>query len=171
MGSGLLVGRFQPFHLGHLAAVKFALTKVDLLFIAVGSAQKSHEPDNPFTASERITMIKSALEEEAIDCRRWLLIPVPDTRVHSVWVDHVMTLVPRFDVVFSNDKLTLRLFRERATKVVEVPYLRREMYSATQIRAEMLRGNAWQKKVPQAVARIIGELRGVERLRQIAREN
>lgn len=171
MASGLLVGRFQPFHLGHLAAVIFALNKVDPLFIAVGSAQKSHEPDNPFTASERITMIKSALEEEAIDCRRWLLIPVPDTRVHSAWVDYVKTLVPKFDIVFSNDKLTIRLFRERAINVVEVPYVRREIYSATHIRAEMLKGNAWRKKVPQAVARIIGELRGVERLRQIAREN
>ena len=58
---GLFVGRFQPFHNGHLAAVKHALKNVDYLYIVVGSAQRSHERDNPFTAGERIMMIKAAL--------------------------------------------------------------------------------------------------------------
>ena len=26
---GFLIGRFQPFHLGHFAAIKFALSKVE----------------------------------------------------------------------------------------------------------------------------------------------
>ena len=51
---GLLIGRFQPFHLGHLNAVEYALKNVDILWIVVGSADKSHEYRNPFTAGERI---------------------------------------------------------------------------------------------------------------------
>ncbi|MBI5133324.1 MAG: adenylyltransferase/cytidyltransferase family protein, partial [Thaumarchaeota archaeon] len=43
MKHGLLVGRFQPFHNGHLHAVKFALTKVEMLWIAIGSADKSYD--------------------------------------------------------------------------------------------------------------------------------
>ena len=39
---GLFVGRFQPFHLGHLDMVKYALTEVDELIIVIGSAQDSH---------------------------------------------------------------------------------------------------------------------------------
>jgi len=34
---GLFVGRFQPFHKGHLRAVKDILGKVDELVIVVGS--------------------------------------------------------------------------------------------------------------------------------------
>ena len=169
MAAGLLVGRFQPFHRGHLAAVKFALSNVDFLYIAVGSAQKSYEPDNPFTAAERISMIKSSLDQEGIDCRRWLVIPVPDARAHSVWIASVNTLVPSFDVVFSNDPLTLHLYRQRSTKVVEVPYMKREIYSATRIREEMRRGKDWRRWVPLAAARIIDKIKGVERLRQISR--
>ena len=36
---GLYVGRFQPFHLGHLGAVKSILEDVEELVIVIGSAQ------------------------------------------------------------------------------------------------------------------------------------
>ena len=54
---GFLIGRFQPFHLGHLEAIKFALSKVEHLHLAIGSSNKSHEKRNPFTDDERKKMI------------------------------------------------------------------------------------------------------------------
>ncbi|TMI56005.1 nicotinamide-nucleotide adenylyltransferase, partial [Candidatus Bathyarchaeota archaeon] len=42
MTTGLYVGRFQPFHLGHLEAVRHILSKVDELVVVVGSAHDSH---------------------------------------------------------------------------------------------------------------------------------
>ena len=89
MKYGILVGRFQPFHLGHLKAVKFALGKVDMLWIIIGSAQKSHEPRNPFTAGERLAMIKIALDANKVDPKRWLAVPVYDVDVHSLWADQI----------------------------------------------------------------------------------
>ena len=50
--NGLLIGRFQPFHFGHLEAIRFGLSKVDKLFIGIGSSNKSHQERNPFTADE-----------------------------------------------------------------------------------------------------------------------
>ena len=38
--DGLLIGRFQPFHLGHLEALQFALSKVDKLWVGLGSSNK-----------------------------------------------------------------------------------------------------------------------------------
>ena len=67
---GLYVGRFQPFHLGHLSAIKHVLEEADDLVIVVGSAQYSHNVNNPFTAGERLVMIRKALEEGRIDCSR-----------------------------------------------------------------------------------------------------
>ena len=67
MARGLFVGRFQPFHNGHLEAVKSILRECDEAVIAVGSSQKSHEPDNLFTVGERIEMIYESLKEAAID--------------------------------------------------------------------------------------------------------
>src|SRR3954467_5348180 len=106
--TGLFVGRFQPFPKGHLATVKFALAKVNQLVIVVGSAQKSHEPRNPFTAGERIRMIKESLDADGeADIRRILIIPVPDIDVHSLWTHQVDMLVPKYDAVFANDPFTL----------------------------------------------------------------
>ena len=168
MTTGLFVGRFQPFHKGHLATVKFALGKVDQLVIVVGSAQKSHEPKNPFTAGERIKMIKEALDSEKVGAGRTLIIPVPDVDVHSLWTRQVDMLVPKYDVVFANDPFTLMLFRERGVKTIEAPLVDRSEMQATEIRRKMAMGERWESLVPAPVAEIIKEINGVERVKAIA---
>ena len=171
MTTGLFVGRFQPFHKGHLATVKFALGKVDQLVIVVGSAQKSHEPKNPFTAGERVRMIKEALDSEKVGAGRILIIPVPDVDVHSLWTRQVDMLVPKYDVVFANDPFTLMLFRERGVKTVEAPLVDRSEMQATEIRNKMAMGEKWEGLVPAPVAKIIREIDGVDRVKAIAERN
>lgn len=166
--TGLFVGRFQPFHKGHLATVKYALDKVDQLVIVVGSAQKSHEPRNPFTADERVRMIKESLDSDRVNAGRILIIPVPDVDVHSLWTRQVDMLVPKYDVVFANDSFTLMLFRERGVKTVEAPLVDRNEMQATEVRKKMATGERWEGLVPAPVANIIKEINGVERVKAIA---
>jgi len=97
MVRAVFVGRFQPFHFGHLHAIRTILQEVDELILVVGSAQMSHEPNNPFTAGERIEMIQSALDVAAIDRMEYLIIPLPDAPAHRVWVSQVESQIPRFD--------------------------------------------------------------------------
>jgi len=166
LATGLFVGRFQPFHRGHLATVKFALKTVDNLVIVVGSAQKSHEPRNPFTAGERIAMIKAAIDADGkVDSRRVLIIPVPDVDVHSLWTRQVDMLVPKYDVVFANDPFTLHLFQESGARTIEAPLVDRDEMSATEVRRRMITGEAWQDLVPAPVTEIIKEINGVQRVK------
>ena len=167
--NGLFIGRFQPFHKGHLAAAKFALSRVNQLVIVVGSAQKSHEPKNPFTAGERIMMIKESLDADSeADVRRILIIPVPDSDVHSLWTHQVNMLVPKYEVVFANDLFTLMLFREQGIKAIEAPLYRREEMRATEIRKRMAAEENWEDLVPKPVSKVIKEIKGVERDRAIS---
>ncbi|MCJ7770703.1 adenylyltransferase/cytidyltransferase family protein, partial [Candidatus Bathyarchaeota archaeon] len=76
---GLFVGRFQPFHLGHGEAILKLLEDMDEIIVIIGSAQLSHEIDNPFTAGERYMMIRSAFHELKIKPNRYHLLPVPDS--------------------------------------------------------------------------------------------
>jgi nicotinamide-nucleotide adenylyltransferase len=168
---GLFVGRFQPFHYGHLAAVKFALKRVDYLYVVVGSAQKSHQRDNPFTSGERISMIKSALDGNGVDPSRWMAIPIVDADSHSVWVSSVESMVPKFDVVFTNDALTFLLFKEEGIEVRSVPFLDRRHYSATNVRDRILERRNWQGLVPPQVAKLVGKFGGVERVRELRRKD
>jgi len=162
---GILVGRFQPFHLGHLNAVKFALSKVDMLWIIIGSAQKSQESRNPFTAGERLLMIKKVLDANKVDPKRWAAVPVLDVDVHSLWVNQIDMLVPRYDVAFTNDPFSTMLFKEHGKKVVKVPMLKRKFLSGTEVRRRMASGENWKELVPAQVAAIIKEIEGIERIK------
>ncbi len=166
---GLFVGRFQPFHLGHLKAVKDILEKLDELVIVVGSSQYSHRMDNPFTAGERVTMIRETLEEEGISPSRYWIVPVPDVHVHMVWVAQIVGYTPKFTVLYTNDPLTRRLFVEAGYKVKPVPFHKRELYSATEIRKRMLKRKNWEELLPSSVVRFIKEIGGVERLQDLAK--
>ena len=171
MRVGLLVGRFQPFHLGHLEAVRYALKRVDYLYVVVGSAQRSHERDNPFTAGERIAMIKGALDANEVDPSKWMAIPIADADSHSLWVSSVVSMVPKFDIVFTNDALTFLLFNEGGMEVRAVPYLDRSRYSATNVRDRILERKDWQSLVPPEVAALVRKFGGVERVRALMRRD
>jgi nicotinamide-nucleotide adenylyltransferase len=166
---GLFVGRFQPFHKGHLEAIKDALNEVDELVIVVGSAQYSHRIDNPFTVGERIAMIREALEEAKIPIARCWIIPVPDVHLHMLWVSEVVGYTPKFEVVYANEPLTRRLLIEADFKVKPVPFYKREVYSATEIRKRILNGENWETLVPKSVAKLIREIDGVQRLRDLTK--
>ncbi len=156
--TGLFIGRFQPFHLGHLQTVKFALKQVQHLYIIVGSSQKSHEFKNPFTAGERIIMIRNTLNEEKIDPSRYLIIPIPDAIGHAVWTAYIDQTVPNYDVVYSNDRLTLQLFKEKGVRTIEAPLIDRPQFSATEVRKRIVEGGNWKALVPRSVARLIAPI-------------
>src|SRR5438552_3304213 len=96
-------------YIGHFLMVKRILESNGEIIVGIGSAQYSHTGENPFTAGERYEMIKRALDAEGI--HNYHIVPIPDTHVHSVWVSHVTSIVPRFDIVYTNADLVVRLFR------------------------------------------------------------
>jgi nicotinamide-nucleotide adenylyltransferase len=168
---GLFVGRFQPFHLGHLAAIKDVLKEVEELVIVIGSAQYSHNLNNPFTAGERLIMIRKALEEAGMDYSRVWVVPVSDAHLHMMWVSAVEGYTPPFDVVYSNEPLTRRLFIEAKYRVKSIRFHERKLYSSTEIRERMLKEESWEKLVPRSVAAFIKEIDGVNRLRDLTKSD
>jgi nicotinamide-nucleotide adenylyltransferase len=167
----LFVGRFQPFHYGHLHAIQTILSECDELVLVVGSAQMSHEPDNPFTAGERIEMIRAALNAEGVPTDRYLIMPIPDAPAHRVWVSAVESQTPRFDVVYSNQSLTRRLLIEAGYDVKRIEMFERGKYEATEIRCRILNGENWSDLVPDDVYRIVQEIDGENRIRDIAKSD
>ena len=166
---GLYVGRFQPFHLGHLEAIQDVLKEIEELVIVIGSAQYSHNIHNPFTAGERLVMIRQALQEADVDSSRLWIVPVPDVHLHMLWVSALEGYTPKFNVVYSNEPLTRRLFMEAGYTVKSIRFFQRKVYTSTLVREKMLAGESWTKLVPKSVADFINEIDGVNRLRDLAR--
>jgi len=160
--NGLLIGRFQPFHLGHLEAFRFALTQVDKLWIGIGSSNKPSEKNNPFTADERKEMILSSINDQILN--RIEIFYIPDFENHMEWIKNIDLIVPSFDVVFTNDELTQVLYRKRGKKVIQVPFKDREILSGTNIREKIISDQNWQELVPEGTKTVLQKIGAKNRL-------
>ncbi|MFZ0830781.1 MAG: nicotinamide-nucleotide adenylyltransferase [Thermoplasmata archaeon] len=166
--TALLVGRFQPFHRGHLAVISdLRRSHPDAsLLLVIGSAQESFTTENPFTAGERVEMVQRALSEARLD--RCLPIPVTDIHQHAQWVAYLRGLLPPFDVVYTNNPLTRLLFERERVRVESPPLVERERFQGAIVRRRIAQGQPWQELVPPAVTKYLEEIGAVERLRRIA---
>ncbi|PSQ56967.1 nicotinamide-nucleotide adenylyltransferase [Halobacteriales archaeon SW_8_68_21] len=162
---GFYIGRYQPFHDGHQHMVEEIAAEVDELVLGIGSAGDSHTTRNPFTAGERVMMVTKAVED--LDATTYV-VPIEDLDRNSVWVSHVRSMTPRFDVAYSNNPLVVRLFEEAGVEVRQSPMFRRDVLEGTELRERMIRGRDWEALVPDAVVDVIREVDGVERIRRIA---
>lgn len=159
---GLVVGRFQPLHKGHLAAIREVLGKCDDLIVVIGSAEESHTERNPFTAGERFQMLISSLTQS--ERSRIFIVPIRDLNRYSLWVSHVESHLPPFDVVFSSSDLTRSLFRQAGYEVQRTNAYNPKKYSATEIRRRIVAGERWKHLVPEAVASILESIDARQRL-------
>ena len=164
MIRGFYIGRFQPYHEGHHRMVERITEDVDELVLGVGSADGSHTTHDPFTAGERIMMITKALA--GFDLVTYV-VPIEDIDRNSVWVSHVTSMCPRFDVAYSNNPLVIQLFEEAGVPVRQSPMFHREVLEGTQIRERMIAGENWQELVPNVVAETIEGIDGVSRLQHL----
>lgn len=60
----VFIGRFQPFHLGHLKVLRRALRLGRRVLLLVGSSHAARSPHNPWTFAERVAMIRGSLSDE-----------------------------------------------------------------------------------------------------------
>lgn len=161
---GCLIGRFQPFHHGHLHLIERIAADVDEVVIGIGSADASHTVRNPFTAGERVMMVRKSLE--GYDVTDYV-VPIEDLERNSVWVSHVQSMSPEFDVAYSNNSLVVRLFTEAGIEVRQTEMFDREDLKGSQIRQQMIEGDDWEQYVPDPVVAVIEEIDGVGRIQQI----
>jgi nicotinamide-nucleotide adenylyltransferase len=161
--NGLLIGRFQPFHLGHLEAFRFALSKVEKLWIGIGSSNRPSEKNNPFTADERKEMILSSIDDSISN--RIQIFFIPDFDNHIKWIENIDSLVPDFEVVFTNDELTESLYSKRGKKIISVSFKDRETLSGTNIRNKILGDQDWQTLVPDGTKTVLKKIGANDRLK------
>ncbi|WP_430504551.1 nicotinamide-nucleotide adenylyltransferase [Haloparvum sp. PAK95] len=162
---GFYIGRFQPFHNGHLHMVEEIADEVDELVLGIGSAGDSHSTRNPFTAGERVLMVTKSVED--VDLTTYV-VPIEDLDRNSVWVSHVQSMSPGFDVAYSNNPLVIRLFTEAGVEVRQSPMFRRDVLEGTELRERMIRDRDWESLVPDAVVDVVEEVNGVDRIQRVA---
>jgi len=165
MTRGFYIGRFQPYHDGHHRMVERIADEVDELVLGIGSADDSHTRHDPFTAGERIMMLTKALDNADL-----VMYPVPieDLDRNAVWVSHVRSMSPTFEIAYSNNPLVVQLFTEAGVEVRQSPMFEREKLEGTEIRERMIADDGWEEVVPDAVVDVVREIDGIERIQRVS---
>ncbi|WP_257298936.1 nicotinamide-nucleotide adenylyltransferase [Haloarchaeobius sp. FL176] len=165
MRRGFYIGRFQPYHNGHHSMVETIADEVDELVLGIGSAGDSHSEHDPFTAGERIMMLRKSLVDSDLVT---YAVPIEDLERNSVWVSHVQSMSPTFDVAYSNNPLVIRLFEEAGIEVRQSPMFNRDVLEGSEVRERMVEGDDWESLVPDACEEVIREIDGVGRIQMVA---
>ena len=163
--KALFIGRFQPFHKGHLEIIKNTSKKFDEILIGIGSSQYKNVSENPFSDDERKKMIKNTLN--SIGIKNYKIILIPDIHNPPKWVEHVLSIVSDFDVVITNNSFTKELFLEKGYHVEQTALYNKEKFSGANVRQKLISSNNWEELVPPEVEKIIKKINGISRIKQI----
>jgi nicotinamide-nucleotide adenylyltransferase len=164
--KALFIGRFQPFHHGHLLLLQRLSTQYDEVIIGIGSSQYRDTRENPFSEEERKQMIVQSLDAEGI--HKYRIVTIPDIHDPPRWVAHVCSIVSDFDVIIANNPFTRKLFSEKGYVVKGTRYFDRKRYSGKEIRRRITQGEPWQDLVPEAVINIINNVDGIMRIKSMS---
>ena len=170
---GMIHGRFQPFHLGHLEYLRAAAARSDELFVGITNPDPTrirpepsdparHLPEsNPWTYAERLLMIKAAAGDLGLDLTRVHVIPFP-VNEPELWPAYVPDGVTQYLRLFSEWGGTkLERLRDAGYEVVVLDQGTEKEISGADVRAALREGGAWESFVSPGVARVIRELERV----------
>ena len=163
MTRALFIGRFQPFHHGHLHIAKILSRKFDEVIIAVGSSQEKNTLENPFSYSERKNMISNTLKNFKIF--NFKIYPVPDLYNDYKWTNYIIESLPKFDAAYSGNQWTIICFKKHKIKAEKIKLIKG--ISSTKVRELITWNKKWQKLVPKEISVYIKKIKGAERIKKI----
>ena len=170
MRRGMIHGRFQPFHRGHLEYMRGASERCDELWIGITNPDPArikpeesdpvrHLPEsNPFTYAERLLMVKAAAGDLGIDPAHLHVIPFP-VNEPELWAAYVPPGTTQYLRLFSawGGKKQERLVCAGYEVVILDEGVEKEL-SGADVREAIRTGSDWESLVPPGVARVIREL-------------
>lgn len=163
---GMILGRFQPFHLEHLRYFRLAWEKSEKVIVGItnpdpsailedASSPHRHLPEeNPFTFFERLAMIQDTLREEGFPMERIYITPLP---IHNPerWRYYIPDGTAIFVVAYSPwEKKKAERLRSAGFEVVVAGHLDKKI-SGQKIRSLIQSNGDWERMVPPAVARFM----------------
>lgn len=156
MKVALIVGRFQPFHNGHLYLLKKTLEAADKMILAVGSSNVLNE-DNPLSFEIRVKMLEKVIKEEGLSEKVLKIVPSPDDPSDDIWLKLLLKNAGKFDIAVGNNDWTNGILKDAGYKVLEIKYLNRDIYQGVVIRQLFKTGGNWQTLVPEYLIEFINK--------------
>lgn len=136
--TGLVIGRFQPPHFGHLFLMMQALRVCDRIVIGIGSANVINDK-NPFPVNIREQLLREAIHDLGIASRVARIVKLNDFNNDQLWFENTLLQVGQFNVVIGNNEDGVnRVFKERGIPAIGTPLLNRDTYRGEHIRGKLI---------------------------------
>lgn len=168
-GTILVVGRWQPFHLGHLRLLEEAFGLGGRVVIVIGSAQESRTARNPLTKRERANLIRRALLAEGVKPGSYSIVPIRDFGNDALWLAEIEKKCGKFRLAMTGNLRTASIFRKAGHRVKLPDFFRKKECNATHIRSLIRKGKRWTHLVPGAVLKYLEKNGLVETIRKAKR--
>jgi cytidyltransferase-like protein len=163
--TGIVHGRFQPFHLGHLEYVKMALSRCEFLYIGIANpdpsltlphkanTQRAERSSNPFTYFERLSMIKTTLAKHGYSTAKYEIVPFPIN--YPEFIEYYVPIDATFYITIYDEwgyaKKDALLKQGFKVHVLEEGGKSLKVAEGTRIRDNMMNGTVWYQDVPYEV--------------------
>ena len=155
--NGVILGRFQPIHNGHVHMIEEALSLCEHVLLFIGSSQEARTKNNPFSYEERKALIQKVFGDKIV------IAPLPDLGLGNVhaWGEHIIeeatNVLGGVDcfVLGSETKNVLWLSEERRKEIALYEVSRLNIpISGTKIRELLINGNKeeWLRFSPKEIA-------------------
>lgn len=153
--TALFIGRFQPFHNGHLYSLKKCLDIAEKVVVAVGSSQESGTENNPWGYKIRKQMVCEVVRELGVEARIARICSCPDNPSDKAWLADLIRRAGHFDVVVSNNDWVLTIFKDAGYSVYESGLHNRDELEGVKVRALMRAGDEeWRRRVPKEIVEL-----------------
>lgn len=151
----LFIGRFQPFHNGHLYSLKKCLEIAERVVILVAKSESERETNDPWSARSRKMMVCAVVRGLGVEDRVAHIVSCPDYPSDKMWLAEVKKRVGEFDVVVSNNEWVLSIFEQAGVPIVESGLHNREELEGVKIR-KLMRGGveSWKGRLPNEVMKM-----------------
>jgi cytidyltransferase-like protein len=169
MSTGMIHGRFQPFHNGHMAYLCRAAALCDTLVVGITNpdpAATAAEPEdplrhlpesNPYSYRDRYRMIRDAAAEAGLDLTRIDIVPFP-VNDRSLWGHYLPRGATQYIRIFSPwGERKRELLTAAGFTVVDLAEGEAKRDSGSQVREALRDGTEWRPLVPSAVAHVMEE--------------
>lgn len=175
---GMIHGRFQPFHMGHLEYALGALKRCAHLIVGITNpdpstiVEEAADPErhlpaaNPFTFYERQWMIRAALSEADIALSRISIVPFP---IHHPerWSSYCPPDAVQYVRLFSGwGREKLERLQAGGWKVEVLDQGKEKAISGSEVRRKLTAGRDWEACVPKAAAEVLRTIGAERRLKK-----
>jgi len=175
--SALFVGRFQPLHRGHLAALRQIGSRFPKVVVGLVGASEEISSNAPLRQKEQLAMLKDVLSTLSLqeDSREapttgevdFQIISLPAANDPAL-VDQAKAKAKDLGAVFTNNDRISKQFASAGYPVFRTQSHRPEELSGKVVRQRIRHGLDWNKLVPMKVERYLKQHKLIERIREMA---